>query len=898
MKQRQRASRRRPATLAAFFVLLTFMLPGALVVRAYYAEFKVSIPSFSVQMGQVATVETGFNVEFNPGTYEGYSYVEGEAPYRIMRFPKWEYDVQAGDYIELPSLCPYIGFVKTDYSETLESSLYPAPLQDIGLEARGRLDAPTDMIDGWKVVVVSPCFEGECPADYDPQLYGNPLPQSEKGKTFYCDVAVNSQEDQPWYLIQNVLPGFVKRAFAWMPMNTIEVSATFTGDAAIPHPACTKNCNSNVLFLPGLQASRLYRPDYEGGTDRLWEPNTSADVEDLFMDQNGESIREDVYADTVLDEAFGFGPDVYKSFIAFMDGLEQRGSFEDWTAAPYDWRYSIDDILNRGSERIGGGTTFHEVFGATTSPIILQELRRLAATSRTGKVTIVAHSNGGLVAKALMLRLAELGEVELVDKVILIGSPQLGTPKAIASVLHGEGQDIKFGILDKATARGLAVNMPGAYQLLPSEAYLESVDDSPVFVREKQTTREIWDTYGPSIDTYSELFDFLLGKEGRDNPGYSDWESPSVLNEKLLTSARDLHRRIDDWVPPEGVELIQIAGWGLDTIKGIRYTERYSSDCGCNRITYVPIFTEDGDETVVIPSALSTATSSNSKRYWVDLVGANALYNANWKHSNITECTSVQGKLERILTKTGIEDGFIVESRPSSSPYKKLRYTLHSPLSLSVFDDQGRYTGLATSSSPEITGISRFIEEIPNSYYMEFGETKIIGTPQKGTSSVRMVGEGAGSFTLVVEKLLGDEVVATTIFEDVPVATGTLVSLAVIDDEPIFLNLDYDGNGTVDVVLNEGEFEVEDAIALLRSAIARLDGAGKKRQHLLKIIDRFEHVYQREFKREDTKFKRLGHALGILERRVAILATQGEISASEATDILSVVALLRNGVVK
>lgn len=896
MNHRQRASRRRPASLAAFFVLLSFVFPGALVAWAYYAEFKVSIPSFSLAMGQVSTVETRFDIEFNPETYEGYSYTEGEAPYRIMRFPKYEYDSVTDTYPDLPSLCPYIGFIKTDYSETLETSLPPAPLDDVDLEAKGRLEAPVDTIDSWKLVVVSPCFEGECPADYDPELFGNPLPQSKKGVTFHCNIAVNSQEPQPWYLIQNIFPGFVKRTFAWTAMNTIEVSATFTGEIAAP-PACTENCNSNVLFLPGLQASRLYRPDYEGGTDRLWEPNTSSDVIDLYMSPDGESIREDIYAENILDEAFGVGPDVYTSFIGFMNELKQRDMFVDWAAVPYDWRYSVDQILYRGSLRRSGGYTFHETLGATTSPIIFQELYRLAATSRTGKVTLVAHSNGGLIAKALMIRLEELGQAGLVDKVVLIGSPQLGTPKAIASLLHGEGQDIRFGILDKSTARGLAVNMPGAYQLLPSNAYFDIVQEAPILFREKTSTQAMFNVYGATADTYSEMEGFLVGDEGRLAPSENDWETPAIGNAILLASAKELHSRIDSWFPPEGVELIQIAGWGLDTIKGIRYTERYSSECGCNRITYVPVFTLDGDETVVTPSALATPLQSNSKRYWVNLFDANDQLGQKWKHSSLMESIPVQEKLEKILTKSGRKNEFVVDTRPEGSSYKRLRYTLHSPLSLGLYDEEGRYTGMA-SSSPESSDLSRVIEEIPNSYYMEFGETKIIGAPEIGTSSVRMVGERTGTFTLVIERLLGDETVATTTFQDIPVATGTLASLSVSAEEPIILLLDMDADGRTDVALDEGGFDEEDAFNLLRSVIMRFDIGDKQKQHFLKNVQRLERIYQKEFKRESVKDKHLDRILGHIEKRITRLLQQGKITFQEAGEITQSLDFLRSEVIE
>ncbi|MFZ1075574.1 MAG: Ig-like domain-containing protein [Minisyncoccia bacterium] len=51
--------------------------------------------------------------------------------------------------------------------------------------------------------------------------------------------------------------------------------------------AATNTCVSNVMFLPGIEASRLYRPDYNGGTDELWEPGIRTDSNDLDMTQDG-----------------------------------------------------------------------------------------------------------------------------------------------------------------------------------------------------------------------------------------------------------------------------------------------------------------------------------------------------------------------------------------------------------------------------------------------------------------------------------------------------------------------------------------------------------------------------------------------------------------------------------
>jgi hypothetical protein len=62
----------------------------------------------------------------------------------------------------------------------------------------------------------------------------------------------------------------------------------FVLHGAVRTPPCTEYCYASVMFLPGLEASRLYRPDYNGGTETLWEPNSAHDVEDLFLDETGD----------------------------------------------------------------------------------------------------------------------------------------------------------------------------------------------------------------------------------------------------------------------------------------------------------------------------------------------------------------------------------------------------------------------------------------------------------------------------------------------------------------------------------------------------------------------------------------------------------------------------------
>ena len=172
--------------------------------------------------------------------------------------------------------------------------------------------------------------------------------------------------------------------------------ATSTPATTTP-PVCTVNCNSNVMFLPGVQATRLFAPGnvFE---DQLWEPGNQGDVEGLFLNDQGESVRNDIYVKEgdVIDAIPVSTSNIYKSFLNDLEQWKSADNLiQDYSIAAYDWRLSIDDILEYGNQD-GEKIYYSGTQRGTSTPYILQELRRLASDSRNGKVTIVAHSNGGL----------------------------------------------------------------------------------------------------------------------------------------------------------------------------------------------------------------------------------------------------------------------------------------------------------------------------------------------------------------------------------------------------------------------------------------------------------------------------------------------------------------------
>jgi|GEM_PF-1799953 len=617
-----------------------------------------------------------------------------------------------------------------------------------------------------------------------------------------------------------------------------------------PDPCATPGaCSSNVLFLPGIKGSHLYRPG--DGCDaslptcenRVWEPGLDEglfssllrgsgndDVRDLFLDASGASVRSDIYVKErdVLDSAGG--KEFYTSFVADMDGLKADGTIADWEPVAYDWRLSLPDIVEKG-KKTGDRISYLE---ATSTPYIEQELRRLAASSKTGKVSIVAHSNGGLVAKALLERLGASEAAALVDNLIFVGVPQSGAPRAVGALLYGAGEGLPFEhfdfLLSKAVAREFSEYSPMAYHLLPSTQYFADASDPSHAVGTFDGTAGFEKeraAYGSTLDTADELYDFLLAREGgREKPAASEASDANVLDETLLDYARDTHTATDAWLPPAGVTLYQIAGWGVDTVAGLRFIKLPSVPTAlaafAHQSTFSPTFVEDGDGVVPVPSALMISTTSpNVRRYWVDLREYNK-HHTNVKHGNLFEIQELRDFVYGIFNGTDSLPEFIKLTQPSSQTVdKKLVFILHSPLTLQLQDSSGNTTGLSGDDS--------VTQDIPGATYGEFGDVQYIVAPE-GDYTLSMNGQAEGVFSLEMQEMSGDTVTSSATIANVPTTENTLASLTISGgvDTASPLSVDEDGDGSSDISIapEEGEIVNYEAPASASEPAASSSGGG------------------------------------------------------------------------
>lgn len=623
-----------------------------------------------------------------------------------------------------------------------------------------------------------------------------------------------------------------------------------------PHPV---PCCSSVLFIPGIEASRLYatsstllghlRKSANAKETKLWEPGFMTPLANLALDSSGASTRP-IYTKDIIKTTNEllpvFNVDIYQKFSGVLDTLVSGGVIASWQAYPYDWRLDPKKLVEEGTARANAISRLQSMVTA------------LAATSKTKKVTIVAHSNGGILAELLLNELQAEGKSNLLDKVVLVAVPQHGTPLAIPALLSGYGQEVGMGfILNASTAQKLAENMPAAYTLLPTAAYFKTAP-MPAVVLDPSLNdiSNLYSMYGAAISDAPTLSRFLR------TAAYSapHQQLLAIANKTLLTASSNEHAALDTWRAPSGINVIEIAGVGVSTLAATRYYARKPSFLGVllgnsERMDMAPQMTKLGDNTVVTASAAAYIPTAFT--YYVDLARYNSTHAENRGHADILETLPaeellidiVQGTVGTTASRNSALPPFVSTTIPraylasiaASSSEEKI--SVHSPVMLHVYDDQGRHTGPSTHSSVNLsirdTSIIPIESKIPNSYYVPFGEGQYAAVPAGTAGKIVLQATAAGTATLDIT-LNG----TTTEFADIPVAPGSIASVD-LGTTTTPLNLDYDGDGVVDATFSSGEFDPRTYPAAIKKLMAAFERHPFGEDMLEKIKDTIQTIENR-----------------------------------------------------
>lgn len=309
-----------------------------------------------------------------------------------------------------------------------------------------------------------------------------------------------------------------------------------------------------IVFVHGYLGSQMYCHH----TEKLWVNLPRARISDLRIapdgrsdlsaQDGGDSCTASVEPNGLVDAVAG--ADIYGGADRHYASLAKP---DRYTALAWDWRKdpesqvaALDEAIDK--LRCGGYTP--------------------CLSPRADKVTIVAHSQGGLLSRAYI---ADPARAKKVDRLVTIGTPTWGSPKAIFPLVAGIETPLGSpmdALLNNDDLKVAARNFAGGLALLPTDRY----------------------------GRWLSVPQWRAGTLGQD--GVADFVGAIGANELLTRAAMDEHRRIYDSYANGslgGVDYRVVVGAGVPTITDIGleygYDERVSVRFG------------DGDQTVPLRSA-------------------------------------------------------------------------------------------------------------------------------------------------------------------------------------------------------------------------------------------------------------------------------------------------------
>lgn len=291
---------------------------------------------------------------------------------------------------------------------------------------------------------------------------------------------------------------------------------------------------SPVIFIPGIMGSSL-RDEYPVSPDTVWSVLKAATKAYDRITLHPDDLRFELLepARVVKDGLFGM---FYGEIIEELRYNLAETPDEPVPVYPfaYDWRHPLTI-----TEKVLDGF-IKEVIERTS---LMRHYHQDGYTPQTGKVSLVAHSMGGLIAAGYV----KTNGLDRIDKVATLASPFRGSLEAVAKTTVGIGG---FGTSDGGSREREAARVtPALYHLLPSYkgAVLAEGD-----VLTDLFSAEAWQ---PSIVQTLELF---VRRHGL-NPDDAPDQARRLLAEMLIASRR--HRtRLDRLSLPDSKRWLCVIG--------------------------------------------------------------------------------------------------------------------------------------------------------------------------------------------------------------------------------------------------------------------------------------------------------------------------------------------------
>lgn len=509
----------------------------------------------------------------------------------------------------------------------------------------------------------------------------------------------------------------------------VDIESTIVGE----NITCTFNQydkRTPVLIVPGIAGTEIQK-----GSDLLWLDinRVVLDPTDSFMNplifsgnltpsDPNVSIYNIISAKTVPGYTFDYTDGLINEFKnqGYVEGT-------DLFTFPNDWRYGISGKY---------------VDGRTNSDLLKEKIQQILTQTGAAKVDVVAHSMGGLIVKKYV---ADNPALQKIGKAVFVGVPETGAPDAVKALVQGDNFGISFGPvgLNDAEMKKLAQNMPGVYDLLPSQAYYNSAGS---FVRLLDNTAD------------SSHGDFSINEQTVVNDlNYDQTKSFLIsdnnLNSQALTFAEGLHTQaFDDFdMRTAGVDLYSIDGCKTGTMT--KFEQATTKNIfGQTQTSYAPFKINVGDGTVPIESSTNLPIDQ-AKKYYA-LTGA---------HSKLLSQDGTRQEIVNLISGSNLAiNQNSVTQDVNQCQLNGKAIEIFSPIDISVSDQSGNELKLVDGN---------VTNEIPNANFEVWGDHKFVYLPDDAgqTYTINLKGTDNGIYTINVEDISDNKIAKKEVFSQLPV---------------------------------------------------------------------------------------------------------------------------------
>lgn len=480
---------------------------------------------------------------------------------------------------------------------------------------------------------------------------------------------------------------------------------------------------NRTFLIPGIMGTELRK-----GSDLLW-PNILRMLSinnDRFMDPLAFTDDRNPLDFSIETGEVISNPNRAYNYSERLIAELQSKSFSP-ALFPYDWRKSIESIAQDLKSKIDS----------------------LAPTGSGKKIDVVAHSQGGLVIKYLLYTQPEYRAK--IGKLIFVGTPHLGAPKATKALLYGDamGVDLLGLGLDPQEIKRIGQNMPSVYELMPSEEYFNHID-----VGYLGTTEKVGFLSG--VEKIN-IYNYSATKQALKDKG---------LNSSLVDASQVFHNsELDNFnFDGTGIDAYNIVGCQDATIGRI-----FLRSNGKYRIEYVA-----GDGTVPLVSAKNVNTG-------------HTYYALETEHGTMLTGSGTREQIESILGgSTDVATNNMTTNR-SDCHFGGEQISAHSPVNLHIYDENGNHVGPTPNGG--------FDYQIPHVQYDVLDDQKFAFLPPGHTYRIELPATAAGSFDFYATKIEDGHSTSGAYYHDVPITMQSkgLVQINANNTQPIQMDANGDG---------------------------------------------------------------------------------------------------------